>query len=339
MRDLRQVSGARDVSSLPVALIFVRTLEEFEGPRLAEFKSESGDTFLYHWCDRQDDVSRWIVFRTPPQSVNRYLVGLTNLRELIKTCRDGFVYLVDVDDADHTRSAFYVTVDSVPDDYIPTERSYYEPADSISVVDNAQQDVFVDDEEWGYHEISEYPRRYLQAYGFNALFGPHGDTRGLGKIDYKLTQGYVYNTLFVNFDSHIPQDRKASLVEVSVASPGYFRFAVDSVVAGDLREAVTHYLGEAEFIRNESLRLVRWANGNENEKMSEAAVSEVFGSLCRKLHISAAGLKHRTDTLQTAVKAFRAYVKRLEYLAVKDVKQSAMLVGLKRNPPRDGSST
>jgi hypothetical protein len=314
---------------LPVELTHVRTLEEFDGPLLAEFRSEIGDTYLYCWCDREQKVNRWIVVRTPTQDLTRYLVGATTLRDVIVKCRDGIVYLLDLDHEDKVHGAFFMTVDCLPAEYIPTEKSHY---DSSSRMDEDQQDVFID-EQWDYHEIAEYPRRYLQAYGFNALFGPHGDASGLSTVGYDLTGGYVYHTLFVNFGSHVVQSKRASLVGVSYSSPGYVRFQVDPSVASDVRRAVTRYLSNREEIEGDALFLYRWANQPEDDKVrfaSDAKAKQVFVQLCKRLSIRNKEIARRSDTLLTAVNALRSYVKRIGYLAHKDESKTAMLVGLDR---------
>jgi hypothetical protein len=298
---------------------------------LAEFRSTTGEPFLYYWCDREGDINRWIVVRTLTQELARYFVGIATLRDLIVNCRDRFVYLLDLDRADELHAAFFIAVTALPTEYVPTERSHYNSANRRD--SETLQDVFVD-ETWDYQQVSEYPRKYLQAYGFNALFGQHGDARELRSVGYRLTQGYVYNTLFVNFGAHVPRDKRASLAEVSVASPGYVRFHVDPTVASDLRHAVTLYLANRESIDGDASFLARWANGREVAR--DQRISEIFVRLCTRLNIRADEILSRVETLQIAVNAFRSYLNRLAYLAQKDESKAAMIVGLDR--PRAPSS-
>ncbi len=331
MIDLRRRRGSVEIGALPVALTHVRTLEAFDGPLLAEFQSEIGDTFLYHWCDRDrhEDINRWLVVRTPTQDLARYLVGIATLRDLIINCRDQFVYLVDLDTADRPQGVFFTTVHSLPSDYIPTERSHYDSADATA---QNQQDVFID-KQWDDYEIAEYPRRFLQAYDFNALFGLHGEAQTVRTIDYRLTQGWVYGTLFAQLRARVPRDKQASLTEVAFASPGYVRFRVDPAIASDLRHAVARYLVERNTIETDSSLLAQWAN--ERGDMTEESATRVFVNLCGQLGIRSRELLGRSDSVQIAVKALRSYVRKIEFLAVKDQERTAMLVGLRR--PQDGT--
>src|SRR5689334_21676043 len=102
---------------LPVELEIVRDLEEFDGPLLSEFRSPEGDTFLYYWCDCDEQANRWLVVRTPKQDLFRYLVGRISLRRLIRECRDGFLYAVDLDDDAAVVSAWFLYAESIPENY------------------------------------------------------------------------------------------------------------------------------------------------------------------------------------------------------------------------------
>jgi hypothetical protein len=325
MRDLREISGARDMQGLPVPLTFVRTLEEFDGPRLAEFKSEQGDTYLYHWCDRQEDVSRWMVFRTPAQELAKYLVGVTNLRHLITRCRDGIVYLLDLGNDDTTRRTFFVTVESVPQEYLPTERSFYDPA---AATNEERQDVFINDD-LAVQKVWDVRRKYFQAYNFLALFGPHGNATEMpeGKIRYTLKGGWVRYTLFSVLARYVLGEKRVSLAEVAAASPGYVRFNVNPSLASDLRSAVTLYMSNQKVIDETAQHLYRWIK--EEEPMTPRRARSIFNGLCGGLGIGSSVLLHHTD-LDVAIDMLKSYLNRLEYFAIEERERSAMLVGLKR---------
>jgi hypothetical protein len=308
-----------------MVLTHVRTLESFEGPLLAEFRSEIGDTFLYSWCDREGEIDRWIVVRTPPQDVTRYLVRLATLRELITRCRDGFVYLVDLDRDDNVRATFFMKVDLLPHEYVPNELSYYR---STLSTDGQQQDVFISDQ-WDYQQFNEYPRKYLQAYDFNALFGRHGDASRLPPINYDLTTGYVYHTLFGQFGTYVAAQKRATLVGINVASPGYVRFRVDPSLASDLRRAVERFVANREIVEVTARALGRWISGRESESTpSDRQARALLVDLCTKLDVKSDQLLEHVRTTERAARAIRSYVTRLAYLASQQQEQTAMLVGL-----------
>jgi hypothetical protein len=318
--------GALSIGELPMALTHVRTLEAFDGPLLAEFRSETGDTFLYSWCDRDGEIDRWIVVRTPTQDIARYLVRVATLQDLIVRCRDGFVYLVDLDTNDQVLGTFFIKVDALPPQYVPTDQSYYQS--KIPPTDGEQQDVFVS-EHWDYHQYNEYPRKYLQAYDFNALFGRHGDATRLPRIDYDLTTGYVYHTLFGQFGTYVPAKKRATLVGVSVASPGYVRFRVDPGFASDLRRAIERFVVNRDAIETTTRTLGRWISGRESEStLSDRQAKALLMDLCAKLEVRSDQLLERVPSTEMAAKAIRSYINRLAYLADQQQEQTAMLVGL-----------
>jgi hypothetical protein len=290
--------GASRLKNLPVDLTLVRVLEEFDGPLLAEFQNEStGDKFLYYWCDRDGAITRWMVVRTPTQDLAQYFVNAVNLRDLILKCRDGFVYFLDLDNENRVRSAYYMAVDLLPDEYVPTEQSHYDP--SLPINEN-QQDVFLR-EDWDSQAIAaEYPRKYVQAYTFSALFGRHGK-HDFVAITYKLIGGYVFHTMFASLIEYVQPEKRASL------APS---------LASDLRQAVVSYLTSRQSIEADAYLLFRWSN--DREKMTVSTATNVFVNLCERIGLNGEALLNHSDTIHTAIRALRSYLRRVEYLGLKD---------------------
>jgi hypothetical protein len=174
----------------------------------------------------------------------------------------------------------------------------------------------------------EYPRKFLQVYSFIALFGPNGDTSNLPPIDYDLSQGYVYYTLFNNFESHVKSTKRAELTEVTFASPGYVRFKVNPDIASDFRHAVMGYLADRESITIQAEFIDRWAKDKE-EQMTEDMAKKAFTDLCSRIGIKSDQIL-RSFSNKQAIKAMMSYLRRLQYIATNDEERIAMLVGLER---------
>jgi hypothetical protein len=260
MIDLRKHSGASYIGRLPMELRRIRTLESFDIPLIEEFTNERGDPFLRYWCDREGEIHRRMIFRTSPTDLAQYRVGATNTRALILNCFDQFVFMVDAVRT-VTRDVFLLQSNELPSEYIPAEDSYSDPTTQIISAD--EQEIFINQDplegQSGYRQVSEYPRRFLQAYSFNALFGVNGDAGSLGAIDYKLEGGWVYHTLFNHFDAHIPEGRRARIMGVAFASPGYARFKVDPTIGSDLIEVRIIYLQREQSERLRAVESVRSA--------------------------------------------------------------------------------
>ena len=103
----------------------VADLIYFDGPLLSHYMSEKGDNYLFHWVDSDDDYNRWIVIRTDIISIQQYLEKKINLRYLTTEANDGFVYSVDIDDELNYTNIKLVSIEDLPEDYVPTEESYY----------------------------------------------------------------------------------------------------------------------------------------------------------------------------------------------------------------------
>lgn len=106
-------------------LIKVADLIYFDGPLLSHYMSEKGENYLFHWVDSDDEYNRWVVLRTDIISIQNYLERKINLRSLTVEANDGFVYSVDIDDDLNYTNIKVVPIEALPDDYIPSEESFY----------------------------------------------------------------------------------------------------------------------------------------------------------------------------------------------------------------------
>lgn len=106
-------------------LIKVADLIYFDGPLLSHYMSEKGENYLFHWADADDDYNRWIVLRTDILSIQQYLDKKINLRSLFMKPNDGFVFSVDIDDNINYTNIKFVPIEALPEEYIPTEDSFY----------------------------------------------------------------------------------------------------------------------------------------------------------------------------------------------------------------------
>ena len=97
----------------------------FDGPLLSHYMSDKGENYLFIWVDADDDYNRWVVLRTDILSIQQYLDRKVNLRSLMMNPNDGFVFSVDIDDDMNYSNIMVVPVDVLPEEYFPTEDSFY----------------------------------------------------------------------------------------------------------------------------------------------------------------------------------------------------------------------
>ena len=353
MIDLDAQHSASRRPRLPVTLEFVRDLVDLDGPLVSEFKSDAEETFLYVWCDREKTINRWLVVRTARQQLFEYLVGRISLVRIIRGCKDGAVHVVDLNRDAHQSGIWYVSLPDLPQEYLPNEDSFHS---LDSVIEEGFQDVYVG-AGWDNEDVATYPRRYFQTYAFHYAFGPGGDHSSTSPILYRLTKGWIFNTLYLNMRAHIPREKRPKLQSVSYASPGFLRFSVDQTIADGIRESLTRYMSDRSTIDEAVSDLSKWSTGRtgkaesaakqrrkkprrERERITtEDLAQRILRDTCSRLAIDGAALLTRTLETKRAIRILASYRRRLAFLSDREQKEQAMLVGLVPVPPaREGSA-
>ncbi len=321
------------LKALPISLDRVRDLEAIGGPLLTEFRSTSGEPYLYYWCDKDESAHRWLVFRVARSDLVSYCARERTLRSLLLDQRDPFILAVDTNGNGQPIAVIFVLKEALPDDYVPGEESWYDPGEARPAESEPLQDVAIS-QDWGYEDIAKYPRKYLQAYAFNALFGSSGPT-GVKVSDYTLTGGWVFHTLYENFRRSAPPEKAAELESVAFASPGFVRFEVNVEIAQALRESVRGYLANVGAARSLTATLRSWSN--HHERLSDDAVRSMMHELGRMISVKTDRLLKSASTVNQAAKILVSYVTRVEFLATAHSGRRAVLVGLPL-PPAGSSS-
>jgi uncharacterized protein YtpQ (UPF0354 family) len=97
----------------------------FDGPLLSHYMSDKGENYLFYWVDANDRYNRWVVVRSDISSILQYLEKIISLHAIITQPNDGFVYIVDIDNCVNYHNIKLVPVAFLPEDYTPTENSFY----------------------------------------------------------------------------------------------------------------------------------------------------------------------------------------------------------------------
>lgn len=106
-------------------LIKVADLIYHDGPLLSHYVSNKGENYLFYWVDVDNEYNRWVVIRTDIFSIQQYLEKKSTLHSIITQPNDGFVYTVDIDNKIHYHNIKFVPIANLPEEYTPTENSYY----------------------------------------------------------------------------------------------------------------------------------------------------------------------------------------------------------------------
>jgi len=110
----------------PLNLRDIVDLIYFDGPLLTLFENEYGDSYLYYWCDVDEQCNRWLVFRVTKKTLRFYITQKLSLRELILNPVDGILYSIELDDDLQCRHTYLLQPKNLPSIYIPAVDSYYD---------------------------------------------------------------------------------------------------------------------------------------------------------------------------------------------------------------------
>lgn len=123
---MHNIQGVKFREGLP-HLFKVAELVYFDGPLLSQWRDPEGNNYLYYWCDVDENYNRWLVLPVPSEMLEGYLCGEEVLRTLIKNPIGERAYLVDIDSNGNERKVKKIAVSDLPEDYLPSEDSYYDP--------------------------------------------------------------------------------------------------------------------------------------------------------------------------------------------------------------------
>lgn len=96
-----------------------------EGPLLSHFVNSSNpnEHYFYKWSDCDEICNRWLIFKVTLENLTSFFKGNLTLLHLIQ--KNKSVYFVDFDTNINEVNAFNCPVQKIPDDYLPSERSYF----------------------------------------------------------------------------------------------------------------------------------------------------------------------------------------------------------------------
>jgi len=96
-----------------------------EGPLLSHFQDieKSNEHYFFRWVDNDDDTHRWLIFKATDKELLSFFNKSISLRKLIE--KNTIVTLLDLDDDLNKKSIIISSIDSIPDNYLPSENSFF----------------------------------------------------------------------------------------------------------------------------------------------------------------------------------------------------------------------
>lgn len=98
----------------------------FDGPLLSTYKKEDGSLFLILWVDNTATDNRWCVIPVEDETLTSFLDKEITLRDVINKTEDViFKDLYSERDELLERQVKKVLVKDIPEEYMPTNESYF----------------------------------------------------------------------------------------------------------------------------------------------------------------------------------------------------------------------
>lgn len=316
------------LSSFPVVgLEKVCDLIYHDGPLLSHFKhSKKGDHFLYYWCDCDDKVNRWMVCRVSETNVLRLVNRFVPLNFVIpKSCQDDFVYFVDLNNSGSPAKVTLTPIKNIPPDYTPEAGAYLgEDIQKLWIAANTYSVII--EKGFTMPELSEFPRRFTQAYAFLYLLMILKPSHISG---HPWRGGFSSMHFYKDIVDSIPGEERPALDAVQYASPGFIRFkSINEEVITKLNSLIVENINRSDredayselatYIRKNGLNEIRseddprWSNHDGNLSTMAVVLLKQNNIPNADLFLSA------TNRPFEAAKVSMSFVKRLRKLASYD---------------------
>lgn len=257
-----EIRGTK-LESLPIDLEWVKDLIEFDGPLLSLFKHRRrGDNYLYYWCDCDNEVNRWMVCRVNETTVIRLINRVIPLDQVIpRACQDDFVYIVDMDGKCDARTVRMVTIDAIPEQYVPAPGAFLSP----EVADTMGTYAVLIERNLSIENWRDFFKEFSYAYAFlyNVV-----TLKSQKIIAHPWRGGFSALHFWREFLDFVPAEDYPQLEAMQYASPGFIRFRLDSSIAVRVGNLVASYVADGEGISdalNDVAAYFRTHHLNEDE--------------------------------------------------------------------------
>lgn len=98
----------------------------YEGVLLAHYfnKNNPKEHYLYDWCDTDDIIHRWMVYKVEEKDLLDFLNKKISSLELIQ--KNQFCYFIDIDKNIKQKQILICAIEDIPKSYLPKETAYFD---------------------------------------------------------------------------------------------------------------------------------------------------------------------------------------------------------------------
>lgn len=347
---MEPVKGIKLNTFLLKKLRRIADLIYFDGPLLSHFKNEDGDSYLYYWCDVDENYNRWLIFRVAEEELKQYLLGKISLREIILDPVDGFVYSADIDNDLQYHNVYIIQPADLPETYFPEIDSFYEFEPVYSERENIRrrQDRYRIslDKDWSLRDLSEFPRVYSQIYSFiysfQAPLANQFDIEALqdAYTSYPWQGGYSTVGFFNSISAFVHSEHKPEISSIQYSSPGWIDLNLYNPTAFSIEAVILSFVkskGELKSLYRDiykelrKRRLIKFNIKSKEARLNEENIKFIKDSTSRLTELMSFEyldqMNELADNPLTILKVLLSFYRRVEKLAQYQLEGKASFYG------------
>jgi hypothetical protein len=242
--------------------IFVKDLQYFEGTLLAEYKTEKGDTYVFHWCDCSDILNRWLVVRISKRSLLQFESGLLSLYNLLyKDNLDETYYFLDMDTNQDIKECHLIQKESLENEYLPEQDTFIIP--ELIFDENENSYPILIDKDWKTEDLASFPRKFIDVCLLIKTYKSNIDITNDGTWNGGLASQAFYNKLRRENNGNL------KIKAIQYASPGYIQFSTDRELGLLVKKNIDNYIENMDKIDAIFKRLTSYISDYELNKKPE----------------------------------------------------------------------
>jgi|TARA_R110000851_G_scaffold68733_9_gene154256 hypothetical protein len=207
---------------------WVEDILYFEGPILSILKGSTTQDFFYYWCDADNRYNRWMSLPVSRQDIIRYKSGDITLLNICNSRKS--IVFVDIDAKLEPQRGVEVALDSIPEEYLPPEESFFDADLSPSndfLIEPELYDLKLDGD-WYLEELMGLPRTYSQLYSFiytlkNMMRVSVSSNANNIFSNYPWKGGFSTVNFYKDLNAVIPSFHEPKVDSIQYASPGQIR--------------------------------------------------------------------------------------------------------------------
>lgn len=232
---MKPINGAT-IDFCPFKLSKIAELIFDEYSYLSLWRDQYGADYLKYWYDKNHTHDRWLIFEISSNQLSNFLARIVSLHSLLISPKKGLIYAADESFDGTTHRILITSPRELDQTCLPSPESIYEE-EPIRVCQTTRRKMKVAiDGDWGFEDMTMFPRWIREAYSFLAVFWQPESARSI--TNYPMNDGFSTKHFFGQFRKLLSNVEDIKLESISYASPGAFTFDANTKVADLFIEVV-----------------------------------------------------------------------------------------------------